>query len=68
MLWSEDLSVTGDGWNTYNVLILPDLTGDGVAEVILPNGGDPKFEPQVRVPFFPARHIRLILTNHHSGR
>ena len=47
VLWREDLSVTGDGWNTYNVLVLPDLTNDGIPEVILPNGGDPKYEPEV---------------------
>ena len=47
VLWGEDLEVTGDAWNTYNVVVLPDLTGDGIPEVLLPNGGDPKFDPEV---------------------
>ena len=47
VLWHVDHSVVHQSWNFYNVLVMPDFTGDGVPEVLLPHGGEPKFKASV---------------------
>ena len=65
VLWEGDTSVLKDTWNTYNVLILPDLTGDGVGEVLLPHGGDPSFSPTVTNNTFSLPSTKLLLSYEH---
>ncbi|XP_021380156.1 uncharacterized protein LOC110467366 [Mizuhopecten yessoensis] len=40
-LWVGDKTLMSPMWNTFQVLALPDFDGDGVSEVLVPNGGDP---------------------------
>ena len=40
MLWQGDHSALKGGWNNYNPVVLPDLNGDGVPDVLLPHGAD----------------------------
>ena len=47
VLWQVDKTVVQQRWNFYNALILPDLTEDGVPEVVLSHGGDPKYRAKV---------------------
>ncbi len=47
VFWRGDSSYLQDFWNTYNVLAVPDLTKDGVSDLILAHGGDARFPPQV---------------------
>ncbi|KAI0227420.1 hypothetical protein LSAT2_022100 [Lamellibrachia satsuma] len=44
VLWQVDQSVVHQTWNFYNVLVMSDFTQDGVPEVLLSQGGDPKFD------------------------
>ena len=34
-------------WSSFNVLVLPDFTGDGVAELLTAHSSDPRFPPEV---------------------
>jgi len=36
-------------WSSFNVLVMPDFTGDGVPELITAHSSDPRFPPEVRV-------------------
>lgn len=47
VLWRGDNIDLEDKWNVYNALVIPDITHDGVGDVILPHGGDPKYPPTV---------------------
>ncbi|KAI0209988.1 hypothetical protein LSAT2_005289, partial [Lamellibrachia satsuma] len=51
ILWSIDDGVIHRTWNFYNVLIMPDFTQDGVPEILLSHGGDPRFHANVRHGF-----------------
>ena len=51
ILWSIDDGVIHRTWNFYNVLIMPDFTQDGVPEILLSHGGDPRFRANVRHGF-----------------
>ncbi|KAI0219155.1 hypothetical protein LSAT2_029236 [Lamellibrachia satsuma] len=46
VLWQVDQSVVHQTWNVYNVLVMSDFTQDGVPEVLLSQGGDPKFDAE----------------------
>ncbi|KAK2179236.1 hypothetical protein NP493_504g03043 [Ridgeia piscesae] len=64
VLWHVDHSVVHQSWNFYNVLVMPDFTGDGVPEVLLPHGGEPKFKASQH-----KRHAgRLVLVDGSNGR
>ncbi|XP_033726834.1 uncharacterized protein LOC117316365 [Pecten maximus] len=45
-VWFGDKSLMFPMWNTFQVLALPDFDGDGVPEVLVPNGGDPEKDPE----------------------
>ena len=47
VFWTGEDRVMVDKWNSYNVLILPDFTNDGVPELLLAHGGDLTFPPEV---------------------
>ena len=47
-MWSEDWAVSFDRWNTYNVIVLPDLNNDDVPDLFLATGGDPIYPEKVR--------------------
>ena len=47
VLWREDTSVLNGVWNTYNVVVLPDLNNDAIPELLLAHGGDPSFPAAV---------------------
>ena len=47
MLWQVEQKVVHQTWNFYNVLVMSDFTQDGVPEVLLSQGGDPKFDAEV---------------------
>ena len=47
VFWIGDETAIEGAWNTFGVTILPDLDGDGIPEVLLPHGGDPKYGPNV---------------------
>ena len=51
VLWNIDPNVVHPTWNFYNSLVMPDLTQDGVPEVLFSHGGDPRFEASVRHSF-----------------
>ena len=36
-----------ENWNTYNVLVIPDMNKDGVPDLVVAHGGDPSFPPEV---------------------
>ena len=59
MLWHVDQSVVHQSWNFYNVLVMSDFTQDGVPEVLLSQGGDPKFDAKVNTKLKIA--VQLIL-------
>lgn len=43
----EDDRAMKANWNVYQAVALPDWNTDGVPEVLLMNGGDPKKHPDV---------------------
>ena len=48
LYWSlEENKFVNDSWNIYQAVALPDWDGDGVAEVLLANGGDPLIHAEV---------------------
>ncbi|KAI0222414.1 hypothetical protein LSAT2_026355 [Lamellibrachia satsuma] len=63
ILWSIDDGVIHRTWNFYNVLIMPDFTQDGVPEILLSHGGDPRFHANE------LRRLagRLVLVNGRTG-
>ena len=65
LLWSVDEGVVHRMWNFYNVLVMPDFTGDGVPEVLLSHGGDPSFKAKVHGHFHFIPHELLDLLCHH---
>ena len=42
--------MTHYAWSFYNPLVMPDLTEDGVPEVLFAHGGDGQFLAKVRQP------------------
>jgi len=34
-------------WSSFNVVVMPDLTGDGAAELITAHSSDRRFPPEV---------------------
>jgi len=34
-------------WSSFNVLVLPDFTGDGVSELLTAHSSDPRFPAEV---------------------
>jgi len=34
-------------WSSFNVVVMPDFTGDGVAELVTAHSSDPRFPPEV---------------------
>ena len=48
LYWSvEDDAVFNAGWNTYQAVMLPDWDKDGVPEVLIANGGEPRKRAEV---------------------
>lgn len=35
-------------WNSFNVVVMPDFTGDGVSELVTAHSSDPRFPPEVK--------------------
>ncbi|KAI0211987.1 hypothetical protein LSAT2_003139 [Lamellibrachia satsuma] len=64
VLWQVDQSVVHQSWNFYNVLVMSDFTQDGVPEVLLSHGGDPKFDAEQHKRF----SGRLILVDGSNGQ
>ena len=58
VFWIGDETAIEGAWNTFGVTILPDLDGDGIPEVLLPHGGDPKYGPNVSEKIY--FHIKVI--------
>ena len=53
-LWTGDRKTFTKTQNIYQVMALPDFDKDGVNEVLLVQGGDPNYDPEVGkslVPF-----------------
>jgi len=36
-------------WSSFNVLVLPDFTDDGIPELLTAHSSDPRFPPEVEV-------------------
>jgi len=34
-------------WSSFNVLLMPDFTGDGIRELVTAHSSDPRFPPEV---------------------
>lgn len=35
-------------WSSFNVLVIPDFTGDGIPELVTAHSSDPRFPPEVK--------------------
>ena len=64
-LWSVDEGVVHMTWNFYNVLVMPDFTDDGIPELLLSHGGDPRYKAKVHCHFHFVPHQLLDLLCHH---
>jgi len=48
VLWEAKSEHFVATWSSFNVVVMPDFTGDGVPELITAHSSDPRFPPEVK--------------------